>query len=207
MSLDEIREYIRKRLNEGVRTFYGYSGLAGEVAERFGLKISTAGFRVWEVIRTEKMTRESTGSLITTSANKELKVEEEEKEFITGGLTLEAELERQISLNLGIIESGLKAIARQYKTSAGVIDILAEDRSGTKVVIELKSGYADTDTVSQILKYMSAIKKEVFPGTDVRGIIIAHEFDDMLIESINSFLKDKIKLMNYEVKITLRSLM
>jgi RecB family endonuclease NucS len=205
MSLDEIRSYVRKRLNEGVETLYGWSGLAGEVAKKFGLKLSTAGYRVWEVLRTEKVTGESIDTVISAKNEKELEVEEKEKELITGGFKLEEELERQISSNPEIIEKGLRIIGRQYKTSAGVIDILAEDRVGTKVVIELKSGDADIGTISQILRYMTAVKRE-YPESYVRGIIIAHDFDDILIESIKSFLKDKIELINYEIKITLRSL-
>ncbi len=206
MSLDEIREYIRKRLSEGVDKLYGSSGLAGEVAKKFGLKISTAGYRVWEALRAEKLPTEDVAKITGTPDTKALGVEDEEREIITGGFTLEAELERQISSNPEIIESGLRIIGRQYRTNVGVIDILAEDRKGTKVVIELKSGYADIGTISQILKYMSAIRREESSATDVRGIIIAHDFDDSLVDSVKSFLKDKIRLMNYEVKITLRNL-
>ncbi len=100
----------------------------------------------------------------------------------------------------------MRLVARQYKTSAGIVDVLAEDTNGDLVVVELKSGYADMNVLTQLLKYMSAIAKETRQEKAVRGIIIAHDFDDILIDTIRSFLRDKIRLMTYEMKIEFRGL-
>ncbi len=209
MSLDEIREYIVKKLREGVRPLYGPYGLAGDVARKFGLKISTAGYRVWEIVKAE-------GSLLrgrqAISAGENLEegltelMEERDKELVTGGFTLEEELERQVASKIEVLGEGMRLVARQYKTSAGIVDVLAEDTNGDLVVVELKSGYADMNVLTQLLKYMSAIAKETRQEKAVRGIIIAHDFDDILIDTIRSFLRDKIRLMTYEMKIEFRGL-
>jgi RecB family endonuclease NucS len=40
------------------------------------------------------------------------------------------------------------------KVAAGFIDIMAEDKQGATVVIELKAGIADYNAVAQLLSYM-----------------------------------------------------
>ncbi len=130
-------------------------------------------------------------------------MEVQQRELIKGAFTLETELEKQILLNLEAIEAGLRLKGRQYRTGGGVIDILAEDKNGDLVIIELKSGDADIEVLGQILKYMTSVRRES-PQKNLRGIIIAHEFDDLLIDSVKSFLGNIIKLMQYELKIELR---
>jgi RecB family endonuclease NucS len=43
---------------------------------------------------------------------------------------------------LEAIEKGIKLVARQFSTEIGLIDILAEDAEGMRVVIEVKVGEA-----------------------------------------------------------------
>ena len=64
----------------------------------------------------------------------------------------------------------------EFTTSAGRLDILAEDSKGNLVVIELKAGRATSNVIAQILAYMSTGREEKNkPG---RGILVAGEFDD-----------------------------
>jgi len=87
-------------------------------------------------------------------------MEVQQRELIKGAFTLETELEKQILLNLEAIEAGLRLKGRQYRTGGGVIDILAEDKNGDLVIIELKSGDADIEVLGQILKYMTSVRRE-----------------------------------------------
>ncbi|MEM3906044.1 MAG: endonuclease NucS [Nitrososphaerota archaeon] len=201
-SVDEVRNYIRQRLKEGVDVYYGEGGLAGEVARKFGLKISSAGYRVWEVLRQMRAKMES-NELISrqmslvgeTELQKE--IEEKEEELTKGGFTLESELERQILQNIELVEKGLVVKERQYRTSAGVADILAEDASGNYVIIELKSGDADEKALVQLLRYMGAVKQST--NKDVRGILIANHFSDYT--KVAASMIPNIKLKTYGIKI------
>lgn len=77
------------------------------------------------------------------------------------------------------LEDGLEICDddKEFITSfGGRIDILAKDKNGKTVVIELKAGVAKQDSIGQILAYMGD-----FIGHDaqeVRGILIAADFDE-----------------------------
>ena len=51
---------------------------------------------------------------------------------------------------------------------------MAQDRNGTKVVIELKFGRADRYAVAQLLSYMGDLAVD---GKSVGGMLIAEDFD------------------------------
>jgi len=78
-----------------------------------------------------------------------------------------------------IVEEG-EVVSRQYKTDVSSIDILAKDKkTGSYVVIELKKNQTSDDTVGQVARYMGWIKAKK-GDNNVRGIIIAAEFDEKL---------------------------
>lgn len=110
--------------------------------------------------------------------------EETDTAQVTFGL--ERDLEEYISRNLDQIEPDLKLYSngsvsgRQYITEVGRIDLLAVDKTGSFVVIELKAGKAIDHVVGQILGYMSHVRKSLANGKEVRGIIVADDFDDRL---------------------------
>ena len=56
------------------------------------------------------------------------------------------------------------------------MDILAEDKLGNLVVVELKAGRASSSVIAQILAYMASIADE--ESKPVRGIIVAGDFDE-----------------------------
>lgn len=70
---------------------------------------------------------------------------------------------------LRIIDDGA-----ERAVSSGLIDITCEDNSSL-VVVELKAGKADSRAIGQILGYMGDLQEE--SGKTVRGILIAHDFD------------------------------
>ena len=60
------------------------------------------------------------------------------------------------------------------------IDILARDRkTNSYVVIELKKNQTSDDTVGQVARYMGWIKAKK-RDNNVKGVIIAAEFDEKL---------------------------
>ena len=75
----------------------------------------------------------------------------------------------QLDPDLRIVDDG-----KERHVEAGFIDILAEDKDGSMVVIELKSGEAPTDSVTQVLSYIGSLKDE--SDQAVRGVLIARGF-------------------------------
>lgn len=78
-----------------------------------------------------------------------------------------------------IIEEGV-LLSQQYRTDVGPIDILAKDKqTGSYVVIELKRNQTSDDTVGQLARYMGWVKVNK-QDKDVRGVIIAGQYDKKL---------------------------
>lgn len=78
-----------------------------------------------------------------------------------------------------IVEDG-EVVSRQFKTDVSSIDILAKDKkTNSFVVIELKKNQTSDDTVGQVARYMGWIKAKK-GDNNVRGVIIAAEFDEKL---------------------------
>jgi len=108
------------------------------------------------------------------------------------------ELGKKYSL---IIEEG-ELISQQYRTDIGSIDILAKDKAtNSYVVIELKRNQTSDDTVGQLARYMGWIseKKE---DKNVKGIIIASDYDKKLEYALK--VVSNVEVFLYEVDFKLR---
>lgn len=119
--------------------------------------------------------------------------ENETKEF---SLSLEKDLKIYLSMNLNEIEDGLELINNgiEYKTSTGYIDLLAKDKNGDLVVIELKAGKGKDAVIGQILGYMGALHEED-EDQSIRGIIIASDFEKRVLYATKQM--NNLKLMKY----------
>jgi RecB family endonuclease NucS len=80
----------------------------------------------------------------------------------------------------------------------GRLDLPVRDQQDRFLVIELKAGVADEKTVAQLLRYMGWIKLTLSGGTEVRGIIVAHDFTDALRYAVAA--TNNIQLKRYEVR-------
>lgn len=159
------------------------------------------GRRRYELFNSEKHGEWHRGYPISKESP-EKPAEENKIEEVAFGL--ERDLEEYISRNLSQLEEGLKLysaeglIGRQYPTDVGRIDLLALDKEGNFVVIELKAGLATDRVTGQILGYMSYIRKNLAKDKDVRGIIVAEDFDERLKYAAAEI--PKLKLKKYLVK-------
>jgi hypothetical protein len=136
-----------------------------------------------------------------------LQVEEvaEEEEDATGfSFEFEADLEGHLANNLGNIEEGLKLYfssdgvkGRQFSTEVGRIDLLALDKDGHFVVIELKVGQATDRVSSQLLRYMGWVKRHVAGNRKVRGIIVCRNATDGLKYATSTL--ENVSIKEYEV--------
>ena len=104
-------------------------------------------------------------------------------EYIGATISLERDLEEYLMRDFNQIEIGLRLYSkegvtgRQFNTEVGRIDMLAVDKNGDFVVIELKAGTASNSVIGQILGYISWVRQNIAHGRNVRGMIIADDFD------------------------------
>ncbi len=108
----------------------------------------------------------------------ETHAEGEEEKNIT--FAFESHLRDSLAINLEKIEKGLSLYRNgdisgvEFSIDGGRIDILAIDRNGRPVVIELKLSQGRNKVLGQILYYMSWVDRNLGLGSS-RGIIIANE--------------------------------
>lgn len=98
------------------------------------------------------------------------------------GFLPERELETYLIKNLSLIEDGLLYIDSQKKIKEGRIDILAKDKLGTYVVIELKTEI-DKDVIWQSIYYPQQMKKEL-KTKKIRMIVIMPKCPDHILEPL-----------------------
>ena len=95
----------------------------------------------------------------------------------------EAEVRDYLFENPGILGEGIEVLAREVRTSMGVVDILARDAEGRYVVVEVKRGTATKDAVYQLYKYVVSLENE--KGSRPRGILVAQSFTPAAIELLS----------------------
>jgi RecB family endonuclease NucS len=110
---------------------------------------------------------------------------------------LERDLQDALRRNIEQLESGLKIAdgGKEQKVASGFIDITAQDQQGQVVVIELKAGTADRETIGQILGYMGDLSIKEKP---VRGIIVAREFAIAAISALGAVTDLQLKKYSYK---------
>lgn len=73
------------------------------------------------------------------------------------GRTEALDLEKWLASDPSIIRPGLKIIGRQVRTRSGPLDLLAVDKSGNLVVLELKRDQIPRDALAQAIDYASDV--------------------------------------------------
>ncbi|UCE07784.1 MAG: DUF91 domain-containing protein [bacterium] len=125
-------------------------------------------------------------------------------ESVSLELRNERQLRNYLSNNLEELEPGLKIHQEtnrngiEYRVKAGFIDILAIDKQGQFVVIELKRETGDESSLGQLLAYMGSLKEEK-ELENVRGILVAQDFNTKVRLAIN--VLPNIKIQSYDLEI------
>ena len=117
----------------------------------------------------------------------------------------EADLKNYLARNLHVLEGGLTLYEDEDGTFTGLefpvggrfIDILACDRNGDFVVIELKVSRGYDRVIGQLLRYMAWISKNLADGRPVRGVIVASKITEDLL--LATSLVGNVALWQYQL--------
>jgi len=129
--------------------------------------------------------------------------EDEIQETIDASISLERDLHTYLASRTEIIETGLSLAEDgiEHLTETGRIDILAIDSQNNYVVIELKAGKAKDAALGQLLGYMGFIASSPKYQNNVRGILVASEFDKRVVYAAKAI--SNVKLLKYRVEFEL----
>lgn len=126
------------------------------------------------------------------------------KKMLIDEKTLEDNIERNFEDFAKHIGLPLKLIGRQYGTTVGPIDLLAQDRkTGRYLVIELKKGRSADRVYGQLSRYMGWVKTNLAGGQEVAGIIVGSKIDEKLRSAVAGHATD-VLLVEYESKMSLK---
>lgn len=121
----------------------------------------------------------------------------------------ERDLRDFLAKNLELVEPGLRLYEEEeitgveYDAGGRYIDILAVDKDGTFVVIELKVSRGYDRVIGQLLRYVGWVRVNLAEGQRVRGIIIARQItEDLRLACANIA---ETKLMEYKLRVQLEA--
>jgi hypothetical protein len=138
----------------------------------------------------------------------EVELEEEASAEGAREFAFERDLRNYLVRNLGFIEPGLRLYEEEgitgveFPVGGRFIDILAVDRDGGYVVIELKVSRGYDRVVGQLLRYMAWVEQNMETSRSVRGIIVAKEITPDL--KLASSRVPDVRLIEYEISFKLR---
>jgi hypothetical protein len=103
-------------------------------------------------------------------------------------------------LQIYIDEGGSEG--QQYTTDVGIIDILALDKDGNYVVIELKRAESGYKVIGQVLNYMGWVYEKLAEpeGKTVRGMVVVGKADKTLKAALSQ-VADKVILKEYRTQV------
>lgn len=120
----------------------------------------------------------------------------------------EAMLQDLIIANLNLIESGLTLIDKEHYLpneigTKGFVDILAKDRNGHLVVIEIKkSDSTAREALHEVFKYLEGIKlNKGLKDEEIRLLIISSYWRELLVPFSSAYHNSTVNLEGYLVVI------
>lgn len=138
--------------------------------------------------------------------------EEEEATAAEGNaeFVYEVELRNNLANNLASIEPGLRLYrdedgefdGLEFPVGGRRIDILAVDKNGDYVVIELKVSRGHERTIGQLARYMGWIKKNLAGEKKTRGMIVASKVTEDL--KLAASVISHVALVEYQMSLSFK---
>lgn len=209
--IEELRSYLKERKEIDLIREALTQGLSFKDSE---LRWVTQGviYVTAKLLSREKSEQKIEPTVVSSENEEEVsQTGSASEDYNTGFMPLEKHLEEYIMKNWEIIDFGEELTiyrdedgtpAQQYVTDVGIIDILAKDKKGNFVVLELKRAESKYAVVGQILNYMSWVEENLVSGKEkVRGMIIVGKADNTLKYALRQ-VQDKVTLKEYRIKMT-----
>lgn len=170
-------------------------------------RVAVGQFRLYEPGKDPAPIRELVeGDIAAEEALAEPEDDEDSVEAAAGSteFLLERDLQNYLARNLDTIETGLRLYEEgglEFDAGGRRIDILALDRAGAFVVLELKVSKGYDRVVGQLLRYMNWVRMNLAEsGQRVRGMIICRAMSDDLQLACASI--PDIELLEYKLSVT-----
>jgi len=137
------------------------------------------------------------------------KLELIEASLAKSGKTEAYDLETWIASNPSIIGSGLAIVGRQVTTKSGPLDLLAIDRAGNTVIIELKRDTLPREALAQAIDYASDVTNwniekisEICTKYTKQSLdeVISESFPDTNFENVNINETQRIVLIGFSIE-------
>jgi hypothetical protein len=173
-------------------------------------KVASGQFRLYEPGKDPAPIRELVQGDMAREEGLAVPIEEAEGEEAQPGSSeflLERDLQRYLAENLECIEPGLKLYddegikGIEFEAGGGRrIDILAVDKSGAFVVLELKVSKGYDRVVGQLLRYVNWVRQNLAePRQRVRGMIVCRAMSEDLRLACASILD--VELFEYQLSV------
>jgi RecB family endonuclease NucS len=159
--LNDVRAQALELLADGMST--------EEISRKLGVSKQTiAAYRAHVTM----------GTYAEAGATGEAAVLEETEDARNLKFGLERDMQQALRSHIDQLDPDLRIVddGKERHVRAGFIDILAEDQNGSLVAIELKSGEAPDQAITQLLSYIGSLQAET--DQKVRGVLVAREFSD-----------------------------
>ena len=105
----------------------------------------------------------------------------------------EEQMKQAILTAPDLVEAGLKPLQQEKSLGeAGFTDIVAEDKDGNLVVVEIKRVPASKDAVMQLQRYLDTLRKRI--DRPIRGMVVAPELRKSAQASLNTLKLEFIRL-------------
>lgn len=158
----------------------------------------------WEIVLDEN-------GVLNVSEIKDCPNMKKETVSLGNGYISEKHLVEYLSKNLDLVENGLELYVDVYgndgvcfPTDFGTIDILAVDKNGSLIIVNVNSGVIADEAIGKILKFRNWVKRHLAVGKSVRCYLIGSEIPEQARYSFAEY--DDVFLREFDLHIKIKEI-